>query len=1070
MSRIDELVQKFRDHVPEEKTDEEIRDLIDKCDADEEEVQKRIAEWWEAAGGEENDEEEEEETPAEAPGAAEEENGTPSPQQEEEGEAEGGDAGGGDAEGEENNDAPPAEDPPKETSEPEAPQKETPPSPSASNDGATPKSSKRSGSSKSRRSGSQDKEMMDFRHLMVKGLELKRYKSGSSEKCVIYMDVTCRTFFCAKQKNAANAKAYRVEDITEASASGTNEKIISIVHKEGQLDLEVSSPKVRDYLVRMLNKLFALEKTRNAEDQSSSSGGGSSKRKEGSSRRGKSSSGRSSSRRDRDRDEDDVPRSRGRHQVSQVRLLAEHCYSMGDEKIEELVTAKIPTHSRWESYQEFKDKINRRDELIRSLQDGLGTINSERVRFQRACEDIELHHQDELQELKQHLAMALQSFQELQRASEHRESEMREALKGAMERSQKFEQEKSTLMDSMNDQRMNAAASEKEVEMLREAIKKQTQELEKKGAECEDTRKRFAQVKEALTVERNLRARAEIKEEQMRQETIAMTGQMHAQRDKFQTEIHDNSKEVEDRTAELEEKIQVLEEEKAKLQEDIESKEQEIKVVTGEVEGLKAALDETENKAESLAVLAEKAGLVEGLQHQIDSLQAEKAKMIESHAAAVEELKKTIADQEDKLTKADETRRKMHNIIQELRGNIRVYIRVRPFLPGDGVDLEGKLRPSTVTKNDGCTAEISRYEGADVAETHKWSFDKAFDMATTQDDIFKEVSEFVQSALDGFNVCLFSYGQTGSGKTHTMQGYGRGEMSGIIPRAIGQIGNYRDTMAKKGWEYTMQVTFIEIYNEVVYDLLRSEGEEKESLDIKQDNRGRTYVAGANKLDIDPVDTKAIDDLMDTAALHRQTATTNMNAQSSRSHSIFTLYLEGINQELGARVRGTLHLCDLAGSERISRSGAEGDRLKEAVNINKSLSCLTDVFNALGNKQAFIPFRNSKLTYFLQPALSGDGKTMMFVNLSPTEESYFESLCSLRFASNVSKVELGKAQRNVSELPSGNDKGASGGDRSGSSPPKKQSAARLTGGGTRGSSPSSRGTSPGPRRGGASRKK
>lgn len=103
-----------------------------------------------------------------------------------------------------------------------------------------------------------------------------------------------------------------------------------------------------------------------------------------------------------------------------------------------------------------------------------------------------------------------------------------------------------------------------------------------------------------------------------------------------------------------------------------------------------------------------------------------------------------------------------------------------------------------------------------------------------------------------------------------------------------------------------------------------------------------------------------------------------------------------------------------GSERIARSGAEGDRLKEAININKSLSCLTDVFNGLAQKQAFVPFRNSKLTYFLQNALSGDGKTMMFVNLSPTHESYFESLCSLRFANGVNKIELGKATRNVTE--------------------------------------------------------
>jgi len=657
--------------------------------------------------------------------------------------------------------------------------------------------------------------------------------------------------------------------------------------------------------------------------------------------------------------------------------------------------------------------------------------------------------------VKLYIYKLVQSFQELQRASEHRESEMREALKGAMERSQKFEDEKAALMETMNDQRLTAATSEKEVEMLRESMKKQTQELEKKTAEAEDTRKRFAQVKEALTVERNLRARAEIKEEQMRQETIALTGQMHAVRNKLQDQIQDNSQELKERadaleatikekTEELETLQKQYEEDKAAFEEEISEKDHRIQVLGGEAESLKSSLQQTSDKAEKLADLAEKAGLVDGLRLKIEKLEKEKEDLIakfeaenagaaEKHAKLVEDLKLTITDQEAKLADADEQRRKMHNIIQELRGNIRVYIRVRPFLSSDGVDLEGKLEPAVRVQNDGATAEIVRKEAGEVAERHKWTFDKSFPCATTQDEIFDEVSEFVQSALDGYNVCLFSYGQTGSGKTHTMQGYGRGEMAGIIPRAIAQIGRYRDATTDKGWVYTMQVTFIEIYNEVVYDLLREEGSEKESLDIKQDSRGKTFVAGASKLEIDPADDKAIDDLMDTAALHRQTASTNMNAQSSRSHSIFTLYLEGVNEELGARVKGTLHLCDLAGSERISRSGAEGDRLKEAVNINKSLSCLTDVFNALGNKQAFIPFRNSKLTYFLQPALSGDGKTMMFVNLSPTEESYFESLCSLRFASNVNQVELGKAQRNVVELPQDGGSGNKG------STPKKSAA-------------------------------
>ena len=146
-------------------------------------------------------------------------------------------------------------------------------------------------------------------------------------------------------------------------------------------------------------------------------------------------------------------------------------------------------------------------------------------------------------------------------------------------------------------------------------------------------------------------------------------------------------------------------------------------------------------------------------------------------------------------------------------------------------------------------------------------------------------------------------------------------------------------MKEKGWVYTMHVTFIEIYNEQVFCLLRAEGSEKNDLAIKQDKKGKTFVDGANKIEIDPTDLKvcfqttvkplkviiytpkcstfllahkAIDDLMDTAALHRATASTDMNAVSSRSHSIFTLHLTGRNDELGAKIMGTLHLCDLAG--------------------------------------------------------------------------------------------------------------------------------------------------------------
>merc|ERR1712194_91839 len=135
----------------------------------------------------------------------------------------------------------------------------------------------------------------------------------------------------------------------------------------------------------------------------------------------------------------------------------------------------------------------------------------------------------------------------------------------------------------------------------------------------------------------------------------------------------------------------------------------------------------------------------------------------------------------------------------------------------------------------------------------------------------------------------------------------------------------------------------------------------------------------------------------------------------RSHSVFTLHLSALHPENRQSLRGTLNLVDLAGSERLDRSKATGDRAKEAMAINKSLSSLTDVFVSIGKKASHIPFRNSKLTYLLQPSLSGDGKTLMLVNMSPTEQSCSETLCSLRFASNVNKCELGKPKRSIEEV-------------------------------------------------------
>jgi len=306
-------------------------------------------------------------------------------------------------------------------------------------------------------------------------------------------------------------------------------------------------------------------------------------------------------------------------------------------------------------------------------------------------------------------------------------------------------------------------------------------------------------------------------------------------------------------------------------------------------------------------------------------------------------------------------------------------------------------------------------EDTGSASKYNFTFDRVFGPAIGQEAVFTEVSEFVQSALDGYNVCLFSYGQTGSGKTHTMQGSGYGQMRGLIPRAIEQVGEYKQELERDGWQYEMKVSFLEIYNETIRDLLRAEEHSELKHEVKVGADGRRFVSDINMVPLEPTDLDAVEAVMRQAAKYRSVGHTDMNAVSSRSHSVFTLHLTALHPKNRQALRGTLNLCDLAGSERLDRSKATGDRAKETVAINKSLSSLTDVFAAIGKKASHIPFRNSKLTYLLQPSLSGDGKTLMVVNLSPTEMSTQESLCSLRFASQVNKCELGKAKRSLEEV-------------------------------------------------------
>jgi kinesin family protein C1 len=318
-----------------------------------------------------------------------------------------------------------------------------------------------------------------------------------------------------------------------------------------------------------------------------------------------------------------------------------------------------------------------------------------------------------------------------------------------------------------------------------------------------------------------------------------------------------------------------------------------------------------------------------------------------------------------------------------------------------------------------------------------FTFDKVFGFEAKQEEIFEEVSQLVQSALDGYKVCLFSYGQTGSGKTHTMLGAGAGPEAGIIPRAVKKVLEQAETLRAKGYEYVMEASYVEIYNEQIRDLLKPGADHDEKLSIAVNPAGGCpTVLGVMRETVRSVDAAA--DLVRRAAAARAVESTQMNAQSSRSHTLFLLYITGTHAASGQTLSGCLNLVDLAGSERTDRSGAEGQRMREACAINKSLSTLGDVFKAIGENAKHVPYRNSKLTHLLAPCLGGDGKTLMLVNVAPERESAEESMHSLQFAAKVNAVELGggktRAKRNVTVA---DPNGASAGGGNGGDPNKSR---------------------------------
>ncbi|XP_073279650.1 kinesin-like protein KIN-14L [Primulina huaijiensis] len=350
--------------------------------------------------------------------------------------------------------------------------------------------------------------------------------------------------------------------------------------------------------------------------------------------------------------------------------------------------------------------------------------------------------------------------------------------------------------------------------------------------------------------------------------------------------------------------------------------------------------------------------------------------------------------------------RNLYNMVQDLKGNIRVYCRIRPVLNPEVpniIDFVGR---------DGSLVVV------DPMKPHEdgmrtFQFNRVFGPTSTQDEVYRDIQPLITSVMDGYNVCILAYGQTGSGKTYTMCGSSGGSTmeSGISYSALNDLFELSD-QRKDITKYEIQVQMVEIYNEQVHDLLVEHSSTTKypladkilTLDIQSCVTKNGLALPSASLHV----VKSFNDVINLMKLST-VGSTVINIRSSRSHSVLTIHVHGKDIS-GTTLSSCLQLVDLAGSER-DRSEVAGYPLEETQYINKSLSCLGDVITALAQKNSYIPYRNSKLTLLLQSSLGGNAKTLMFAHVSPEGDSFEETMSTLKFTQRISTVELGAARAN-----------------------------------------------------------
>ncbi|XP_061193332.1 kinesin-like protein KIF25 isoform X2 [Saccostrea echinata] len=534
--------------------------------------------------------------------------------------------------------------------------------------------------------------------------------------------------------------------------------------------------------------------------------------------------------------------------------------------------------------------------------------------------------------------------------------------------------------------------------------------------------------------------------------------------------------------AQLHGTVQSVRQENSSLNEQVESEQQFRNGVSGTAIKLHRELETIRNDLRSLQSIA--IDIPEQFQKyttQANKVVQRHRQVFQSQNSSMTSLQSQVTNMElalqeitERHAKEKKRRQELHNILMELRGNIRVHCRIRPLMEFDcGNEDSGSLgKPGTRSEVVVHFVDDENVCCRTAKHNKVFEYERVFGPTESQNDIFEEVQPMLTSLLDGYNICIMAYGQTGSGKTHTMLGSHKNEDynpsrephrdEGVIPRAAREL--FRLISEKQSATHKIEVSVLEIYNNEIRDLLSNDPSIKHDINTSTDGT----------VSVPTLSSKQVDTVYDVMCLvqhglrTRRESATMVHEHSSRSHLVVTLTVisqapsffsktsSGSSQDLqrdirgrsystssapnlgnlsntwsgadqsqastvpgmGAVIRTKLQLVDLAGSECVGMSGVKGAALREASNINKSLSALADVLGALAEHRSHVPYRNTRLTHLLQDSIGGDAKLLVLLCVSPAQRYITESLQCLGFGTRARQVQRGPTKR---RLPSSAEK-------------------------------------------------